>query len=243
MHLIADAIVLAVRAHGEHGAVARALTPADGVQAGYVRGGRSRRIGPILQPANLIRGEWRARSDEQLPALTVELLHSRTALFAAPLPAAAIEWLAALTAVALPEAQPFPRLHAALAGVLDAIEAAPAARGWAGSIARYELLLLAELGFGLDLDRCVATGGADDLAFVSPKSGAAVSRAAAMGYESRLLALPAFLREGGEAGWSDVLAALDLTGHFLARDVLTERRAEPLVARARLLERLKRAVA
>ena len=243
MHLIADAIVLAVRAHGEHGAVARALTPADGVQAGYVRGGRSRRIGPILQPANLIRGEWRARSDEQLPALTVELLHSRAALFAAPLPAAAIEWLAALTAVALPEAQPFPRLHAALAGVLDAIEAAPAARGWAGSIARYELLLLAELGFGLDLDRCVATGGTDDLAFVSPKSGAAVSRAAAMGYESRLFALPAFLREGGEAGWDDVLAALDLTGHFLARDVLTERRAEPLVARARLLDRLKRAVA
>lgn len=243
MHLIADAIVLAVRAHGEHGAVARALTPADGVQAGYVRGGRSRWIGPILQPANLIRGEWRARSDEQLSALTVELLHSRAALFAAPLPAAAIEWLAALTAVALPEAQPFPRLHAALAGVLDAIEAAPAARGWAGSIARYELLLLAELGFGLDLDRCVATGGTDDLAFVSPKSGAAVSRAAAMGYESRLFALPAFLREGGEAGWSDVLAALDLTGHFLARDVLTERRAEPLVARARLLDRLKRAVA
>ncbi|MBS0283857.1 MAG: DNA repair protein RecO [Proteobacteria bacterium] len=243
MHLIADAIVLAVRAHGEHGAGARALTPADGVQAGYVRGGRSRRIGPILQPAHLIRGEWRARSDEQLPALTVELLHSRAALFAAPLPAAAIEWLAALTAVALPEAQPFPRLHAALAGMLDAIEAAPAARGWAGSIARYELLLLAELGFGLDLDRCVATGGADDLAFVSPKSGAAVSRAAAMGYESRLFALPAFLREGGEAGWDDVLAALDLTGHFLARDVLTERRAEPLVARARLLDRLKRAVA
>ena len=243
MHLIADAIVLAVRTHGEHGAVARALTPADGVQAGYVRGGRSRRIGPILQPANLIRGEWRARSDEQLPALTVELLHSRAALFAAPLPAVAIEWLAALTADALPEAQPFPRLHAALAGVLDAIEAAPAARGWAGSIARYELLLLAELGFGLDLDRCVATGGADDLAFVSPKSGAAVSRAAAMGYESRLFALPAFLREGGEAGWDDVLAALDLTGHFLARDVLTERRAEPLVARARLLDRLKRAVA
>lgn len=133
MHLIADAIVLAVRAHGEHGAVARALTPADGVRAGYVRGGRSRRIGPILQPANLIRGEWRARSDEQLPVLTVELLHSRAALFAAPLPAAAIEWLAALTAVALPEAQPFPRLHAALAGVLDAIEAAPAARGWAGA--------------------------------------------------------------------------------------------------------------
>lgn len=243
MHLIADAIVLAVRAHGEHGAVVRALTPADGVQPGYVRGGRSRRIGPMLQPANMIRGEWRARSDEQLAALTVELLHSRAALFAAPLPAAAIEWLTALTAVALPEAQPYPHIHEALTGVLDAVEAAPAARGWAGSIARYELLLLAELGFGLDLDRCVATESADDLTFVSPKSGAAVSRAAAAGYESRLFALPAFLRDGGEAGWDDVLAALDLTGHFLARDVLVERRAEALVARERLLDRLKRAVA
>jgi len=243
MHLIAEAIVLAVRAHGEHGAVVRALTPADGVRPGYVRGGRSRGIGPVLQPANVIRGEWRARSDEQLAALTVELLHSRAALFAAPLPAAAIEWLAALTAVALPEAQPYPRLHAALSGVLDAIEAAPAARGWAGSIARYELLLLAELGFGLDLDRCVVTGRADDLGFVSPKSGAAVSRAAAAGHEARLFALPAFLRDGGEADWGDVLAALELTGHFLARDILTDRRAEPLAARERLLDRLKRAVA
>ncbi|MFW2852057.1 DNA repair protein RecO [Sphingomonas sp. TX0543] len=243
MHLVADAIVLAVRAHGEHGAVVRALTASDGVQPGYVRGGRSRRIGPVLQPANLIRGEWRARSDDQLAALTVELLHSRAGLFAAPLPAAAIEWLSALTAVTLPEAQPFPRLHDALAGVLDAIEAAPAARGWAGSVARYELLLLAELGFGLDLYRCAVTGEAGDLAFVSPKSGAAVSRAAATGYESRLFALPPFLREGGEAGWSDVLAALDLTGHFLARDILVDRRAELLVARGRLLDRLKRVVA
>ncbi|WP_298673057.1 DNA repair protein RecO [uncultured Sphingomonas sp.] len=243
MHLIADAIVLAVRAHGEHGAVVRALTPVDGVQAGYVRGGRSRRIGPILQPANVIRGEWRARSDEQLPALAVELLRSRATLFASPLPAAAIEWLTVLTAIALPEGQPYPRLHEALTGVLDAIEAAPAARGWAGSVARYELLLLAELGFGLDLDRCVVTEGAGDLAFVSPKSGIAVSRAAAAGYEARLFALPAFLRDGGEADWGDALAALALTGHFLARDILSDRRAEPLVARERLLDRLKRAVA
>ncbi|WEK45044.1 MAG: DNA repair protein RecO [Candidatus Sphingomonas colombiensis] len=243
MHLIADAIVLAVRAHGEHGAVVRALTPAEGVQAGYVRGGRSRRIGPTLQPANVIRGEWRARSDEQLPALTVELLHSRATLFAAPLPAAAIEWLTVLTALTLPEGQAYPRLHDALSGVLDAIEAAPAARGWAGSIARYELLLLAELGFGLDLNRCVVTEDVGDLAFVSPKSGMAVSRVAAAGYESRLFALPAFLRDGGEADWGDVLAALALTGHFLARDILSDRRAEPLAARERLLERLKRAVA
>ncbi|MDR6789813.1 DNA repair protein RecO (recombination protein O) [Sphingomonas sp. BE138] len=243
MHLTADAILLSVRAHGEHGAVARALTRVDGVRPGYVRGGHSRGLRPVLQPGNVIRGEWRARTAEQLAALTVELVHSRAALHAAPLPAAALEWLTALTAAALPEAQPYPHLHDALSGVLDAIEAAPSARGWAAAMARYELLVLAELGFGLDLSACVATGATDDLAFVSPKSGGAVSRAAAAGYEARLFALPRFLSAGGAADWDEVLAALAITGHFLARDVLVDRRRDPLAARARLLERLQRAVA
>jgi DNA repair protein RecO (recombination protein O) len=148
-----------------------------------------------------------------------------------------------LTAAALPEGHPYPRIHAALTGVIEAIEAAPAARGWAAALVRYELLLLAELGFGLALDRCVATGAADDLAWVSPKSGAAVSRAAGAGYADRLLPLPAFVREGGAAEWPHILAGLRLTGHFLERDLLTERRAETLAARARLVDRLKRAVA
>lgn len=239
MHLAAPAIVLSIRHHGEHGAIVRALTPDDGVRAGYVRGGRSRAIRPILQPANAILGDWRARTADQLAALTVELVHSRAALHAAPLPAAALEWLTALTAAALPEAQPYPRLYAALAGMLDAVEAAPAARGWAGALARYELLVLAELGFGLDLTRCVVTGKPDDLAFVSPKSGGAVSRGAAHGYEERLLPLPTFLRDGGEPGWDDVFAGLAITGRFLARDVAGLE--EALSARGRLLDRLTRA--
>ncbi|MEH3101754.1 DNA repair protein RecO [Sphingomonas adhaesiva] len=243
MHLIADAIVLSVRAHGEHGAVVRALTRDDGVRAGYVRGGHSRRLRPVLQPANLVRGEWRARSDEQLPALTVELVHSRAPLHAEALPAAALDWSTALTAAALPEAQPYPRLHDALGGVLDAVEAAPSARGWAAALARYELLLLAELGFGLDLTGCVVTGAVDDLAFVSPKSGGAVSRAAAAGYEARLFALPRFLVAGGAASGGEALAGLAITGHFLARDVLTDRRRDVLAARERLVARLQRAVA
>ena len=189
----------------------------------------------------VIAGEWRARTDEQLPALTVEPAHSRAALWAEPLPAAAIEWTTALTAAALPEAQPYPALHTGLDGLLDAVEAAPAARGWAAALVRYELLLLAELGFGLDLSRCVVTGAEGDLGFVSPKSGGAVSRAAAAGYENRLLALPPFLRDGGAADWPDILAGLAITGHFLARDILTDRAAEPLAARERLVERLKRA--
>jgi DNA repair protein RecO (recombination protein O) len=243
MHLRAEAIVLAIRAHGEHGAVVRALTRGDGVQPGYVRGGRSRQLRPVLQPANAIAGEWRARTGEQLAALIVEPLHSRAALHGEPLPAAALAWVTALTAAALPEAQPYPRLYDALDAVLDAIEAAPAARGWATALVRYELLLLAELGFGLDLTACVVTGGEDDLGFVSPRSGGAVSRGAAYGYERRLFALPAFLTEGGAAEWPDILAGLAITGHFLARDLLTDRRADPLVARERLVAMLKRAIA
>lgn len=246
MHLRASAIVLSVRGHGEHGAVVRALTPDDGVQAGYVRGGRSSRLRPVLQPANTIQGDWRARTEGQLGSLSVELVHSLAPLHPEPLAAAALDWVTALTAAALPEGQPYPRLHAALTGVIGAIEAAPAARGWAAALVRYELLLLAELGFGLDLERCTVTGATDDLAFVSPRSSSAVSRTAAAGYEARLLPLPSFLTgaaaTAGPPEWPDIMVALALTGNFLARDILTERRAETLAARERLIERLRRAV-
>lgn len=242
MHLRTQAIVLSVRAHGEHNAVVRALTADDGVQAGYVRGGRSTRLRPVLQPANTVQGEWRARTEDQLGSLTVELVHSLAPLHAEPLAAAALDWVTALTAAALPEGQPYPRLHAALTGVIGAIEAAPAARGWAAALVRYELLLLAELGFGLDLERCTVTGTTDDLAYVSPKSASAVSAAAAVGYEARLLPLPPFLTTGGAADGRDILAGLALIGHFLARDILTDRRADTLAARERLVDRLKRAV-
>jgi DNA repair protein RecO (recombination protein O) len=243
MHLRATAIVVAVRQHGEHGAIVRALTRGDGVQPGYVRGGRSRAMRPVLLQANVIQGEWRARTGEQLASLTAELVHSRATLHGEPLAAGALEWATALTAAALPEAQPYPHIHDALDGVLSAIEGAPSARGWAAALVRYELLMLAELGFGLDLDRCVATGAIDDLAFVSPRSGAAVSRGAAFGYEAKLLRLPDFLMVGGEAEWTDIFNGLRLTGHFLARDILVDRRADPLAARDRLVDRLKRAVA
>lgn len=243
MHLVADAIVLSVRPHGEHGAVVRALTAADGVQPGYVRGARSRALRPVLLPANIVRGEWRARSEAQLAALTVELVETRAGLHGEPLAAAALGWATTLTAAALPEGQPYPRLHAGLSALLDAIAAAPSARGWAAALTRYELLLLAELGFGLDLDRCAASGGNDDLAFVSPRSGAVVSRAAATGYEARLLPLPPFLRDGGEAEWPAVFDALAITGYFIARDIMADRRAVMLDGRERLVDALKRAVA
>lgn len=150
MRIECEAIIVAVRAHGEHGAIVRALTPADGLQAGYVRAGRSRRLRPVLAPGNVVQAGFRARTDSQLAQLSVELVHSRAPLFAEPLAAAGIEWAAALTAAALPEGQPYPALHAGLDGLLGAIEAAPSARGWIAALVRYELLLLGQLGFGLD---------------------------------------------------------------------------------------------
>jgi len=241
VHIATSAIICAVRAHGEHGAIVRALTPDDGLQAGYVRGGRSRRLRPLLMPGNVVQAEFRARTEDQLAGLTVELVHSRAPLLAEPLPALAIDWTCALAAAALPEGQAYPHVHVALDGVLNAVEAAPAARGWAVALVRYELLILAELGFGLDLTRCTVTGAEDELVFVSPKSAAAVSRAAGEPYHDRLLPLPDFILTGGAAEWPDILDGLRLTGHFLERNVLTEWRADVLAARERLIERLKRA--
>ncbi|MBU3076528.1 DNA repair protein RecO [Sphingomonas sp. XMGL2] len=240
MHVAAHAIVCAIRVHGEHGAIARLMTPDDGLLAGYVRGGRSRRLRPVLQPGNIVAAEFRARTEDQLAGLTVELVRSRAALLGEALATAAIEWLTTLTAVALPEGQPYPRLHAALSAVLDAVEAAPSARGWAGAVVRYELLLLAELGFGLDLSRCVATGAETQLRYVSPKSAGAVSAGAGAAYADRLLPLPAFLVEGGDADWPQLFDGFRLTGWFLERDVLAERRGDALSARERLISRLKR---
>lgn len=241
--LRATAIVCAIRHHGEHGTIARVLTAEAGLVAGYVRGGRSTRMRPVLIPGNVVAVEMRGRVPASLPGLTVELSHSRGPLLAEPLPAAAIEWACGVTAAILPEAHPYPALFAALSALLDAVEAAPAARGWAVALVRYEQLLLAELGFGLDLSACAVTGAQHDLAYVSPSSGRAVSRVGAGDYADRLLPLPAFLRMGGEAEWGDILDGLRLTGHFLSRRLLDDQRADIFAARERLVERLKRAIA
>lgn len=244
-HLGTAAIICSVRSHGEHGAVVRALTPANGLMAGYVRGGRSRTMRPVLIPGNKVQAEYRVRTAEQLASLTVELSHSLAPIHAEPLPAAAIEWACALTAVALPEGNDYPPLYEALGAVLDAIEAAPAARGWALALVRYELLMLSQLGFGLDLSGCTVTGAeASALAYVSRRTGAGVSAKGAQGYEAKLLTLPPFLRDNhGIADWPALLDGFALTRHFLERSILVERRAEVLASRDRLVDRLKRAVA
>lgn len=235
------AIVCALRSHAEHGAVVRMMTPGHGFQAAYVRGARGSRMRPVLVPGNIVQAQLAARTETQLPQATVELVHSRGPLLSEPLPAAAIEWATVLTATALPEGQPYPRIYDGLEGLLDAIEAAPSASGWGAALVRYELLLLAEVGFGLDLDRCAVTGSNDALVAVSPRTGRAISAAEAAPYAGKLLPLPAFVREGGSASWEQIAQGLTLTGHFLLRDLITDGCRPIADARARLIQRLRRA--
>lgn len=242
MRIETRAIVLAQRAHSENGAVVRLMTAEHGVQPCYVRGARGRRLRPVLVPGNLVEATLASRTDSQLALGVVELVHSRGPLLGEPLPAAAIDWVCALTATALPESQAYPRLFDALDGVLAAIEAAPSASAWGAALVRYEMLLLAELGFGLDLRDCAVTGSARDLVAVSPRSGRAVSSTAAEGYGDRLLKLPSFLLDGGsDPGWEEILRGLVLTGHFLERDILIDRSRPVAQSRSRLIDRLRRA--
>ncbi len=241
MRFETEAIVCALRNHGEHGAVVRLVTPEHGLQAAYVRGARGRRMRPVLIAGNVVAAQLSARTETQLPQATLELVHSRGPLLSEPLPAAAIEWATVLTATVLPEGQPHPRLYQTLEALLNAVEAAPSANGWGTAMVRYELLLLTELGFGLDLERCAVTGANDELVAVSPRSGRAVSAAEAEPYAGRLLPLPRFVREGGAASWEDIDQGLALTGHFLARDLIGERSKPIAEARSRLVERMRRA--
>lgn len=241
MRVTTPAIVCGLRSHGEHGAIVRLMTPDHGLQAAYVRGARGRRMRPVVISGNVVEAQLSARTDTQLPQATVELVHSRGPLLSEPLPAAAIGWATVLTATVLPEAQPYPRLYQALEAVLDAIEAAPSASGWGTALVRYELLLLSELGFGLDLEQCAVTGTNDGLVAVSPKSGRAVSAAEAEPYAGKLLPLPPFLRQGGQGSWSEIADGLALTGHFLSRDLITDRLRPVATARERLVDRLRRA--
>lgn len=148
MRIETEAIVCGLTTHGEHGGVVRLLTPDIGLVAAYVRGARGRRMRPVVIPGNLVSVHLRSRNDVQLPQATLELTQSRAPVLAEPLPAAAIEWSTALIIAALAERQPYPRVYEAMAGFLDAVEAAPSAHGWGEALARFELLLLNELGYG-----------------------------------------------------------------------------------------------
>jgi DNA repair protein RecO (recombination protein O) len=145
-----EALVCAARAHGEHGTIVRVLTPSDGLIAGYVRGGRGRRLRPVIIPGNVVSAQLRSRNETQLPQMALELVHSRAPILGEPLPSAVIEWVTALVTAALPERQPYPRIYEAMTGLLDAVEAAPSAIGWSAALVRFEQLLAAEIGYGVE---------------------------------------------------------------------------------------------
>ena len=234
-----EGIVLGGRRHGEGNAILELMTRAHGRHLGLVRGGAGSRLRPVLQPGNRVSCTWRARLDEHLGHYAVELLDARAA---ALLPVAhalyGMTHLAALCRL-LPERDPHPQIHAALAQMLDGLLDPRCA---APGMVRFELKLLAELGFGLDLSACAASGEETDLVYVSPKSGRAVSRRAGEPWRDRLFALPAFLRETStdEPSPQDIADGFALTGFFLARRVLEPRGLSLAEARASFITALRR---
>ena len=162
MHFTGPAIVCSSRSHGETAAIVRLLSEDHGMLAGYVAGGRGRQMRPILVPGNVVEAELKSRSENQLPFARLELLTSRGPWLGEPLPAAAIGWVTALTALALPERQPFPALYPALAALLDAVCHAPSARGWLPGLLTYETMLLRDLGYHAGLLSLAALANANN---------------------------------------------------------------------------------
>jgi DNA repair protein RecO (recombination protein O) len=216
-----EGVILSVRKHGETSAIVEALSAEHGRCLGLVRGGRSRVQRPVLQPGNRVQLTWRARLEEHLGNFAVEALSLKAgAIMAEPFRLAGLSTLAGLAQL-LPEREPHRRMYDALLIVLDAIEQDDV---WPALLVRWELGLLEELGFGLDLTKCAATGARDELVFVSPKTGRAVSGAAGQPYRDRLLVLPPFLGSNStSAGANELIAGFRLTGYFLARHVFEPR--------------------
>lgn len=236
-----EGIVLAARRHGESALIVELLTREHGRHAGLVRGGQGRKLRTVCQIGNRVAAQWKARLAEHLGALDCELLHGHAArVIDDPARLACLAAAAAVAAAALPEREPHPRLFAGLSGLLGSLDAD---HGWAVLYVEWELMLLAELGFGLDLSRCAATGSTADLVYVSPRSGQAVSAEAGAPYRAKLLKLPRFLLtpviEAAPAP-QDVLDGLALTGHFLEARVFAPHGREMPPARARFVDLLTR---
>ena len=223
MQWVDEAIVLGVKRHGEGSAILEAMTRTHGRHLGLVRGAASTRLRPVLQAGNRVGLTWRARLDEHLGYYAVEGLDLAAARLLDAGPALYGLTHAAALCRLLPERDPHPQIHALLDQLIDALAEV---RRAGARMARFEVELLSELGFGLDLDSCAATGATEDLAYVSPKSGRAVSREAGRPWADKLFRLPAFLREGGEAALpaaSDLADAFAISGFFLIRHAFEPR--------------------
>ncbi len=236
-----EGLVIGVRRYGETSVILELMTKRHGRHLGMVRGGLGRALRSVLQPGNRVEANWRARLETHMGAFTIEPLKSRAArLIDREYALHGVAYLGALLRL-LPERDPQADLFEmaeVIAERLDSLKEAPAL------LARFELALLAALGFGLDLSTCALTGTREDLAFVSPKSGRAVSRAAGAPWREKLLRYPGFLQEGTLTQDADDLAAsFALTGHFLARDVFTPRNMPPPPSRGRYIEAVCRPAA
>ncbi len=235
-------IVLSARRHGETSLIVQLLTEQHGRHAGLVRGGASSRARGLYQPGNLLAAHWRARLSEHLGNFSCELVTgSAAAMLDNGGKLAALSAAAALTEATLPEREPHADVFEGLSALIAALAAARADPDWAPAYVRFELGLLAALGFGLDLERCAATGTNDNLAYVSPKSGRAVSLSAGKAWRDKLLTLPRFLLADEAPGPGDVGQGLALTGYFLERHVFAPHGKGLPAARLRLGERLARA--
>lgn len=230
--------ILSTRPQGETSALIEVFTAAHGRHAGVVRGGASRKMVATLQPGSSVTVRWRARLEDQLGTFTVEPIASRAGAMSDRLALAGLSATCAMLAFALPERAPHPALFAATEPLFAVIgDAVP---GWPLDYLRWEMQLLDELGYGLDLGRCAVTGTREDLAFVSPRSGRAVSRAGAGDWAPRLLPLPACLLGQGPASWAEISDGLRLTGHFLDRFAAEHGSRALPAARVRLIAALAR---
>jgi DNA repair protein RecO (recombination protein O) len=232
-----EGIILAVRGHGETSAIAEVFTAGHGRVLGLIRGGRSRQMRPVLQPGNAVLLTWRARLEEHLGHITLEPTAMRAGFIIEN--ALRLSGLAALTALAqvLPEREPHRKLYEATRIVLEAIDHDDI---WPALLVRWEVGLLDELGFGMDLSKCASTGTDEQLVFVSPRSGKAVSAEAGAPFAHKLLRLPAFLTGGNEASRADVQLGFALTGYFLERHVFGPRNMVVPQARSLLLQALEK---
>ena len=230
-----EGIILAVRGHGETSSIAEIFTQEHGRCLGLVRGGRSRHMRPVLQAGNLVSLVWRARLEEHLGNFTLEPLSLRVGFIIEN--ALRLTGLGSLTALAqmLPEREPHPKLYEAMRIVLEAIDHDEL---WPALMVRWEMGLLDELGFGLDLSKCASTGQVEELVYVSPKSGKAVSRDAGKPYHDRLFGLPDFLKGGLAATSQQVCEGMKLTGFFLERHVFQPRNVPMPQARSMLEQAL-----
>jgi DNA repair protein RecO (recombination protein O) len=233
-------IVLSARRHGESSLILTLLTSAHGCHAGLVKGGMAKGARGLYQPGNLLTATWKARLEDQLGLYACELAEANAAaLLSDPGRLAALTAACAVIEAALPERQPHPMLFDATQALIAALRDAPDP-GYGAAYVEWETVVLQDLGFGLDLSACAVTGAAENLVWVSPKTGRAVSAAAGEPWQNKLLALPGFLRgaeEGGEPDTAAIAQGLRLTGWFLDRHVLAahDRRLPP--ARVRFAQR------